>query len=181
MSNEIRVRRDSDGQQLRVDTRDPTACSRIRSFSRCPELTDLEFISVPPCFFGWDTQRTLLEQVVVESLRSRAQLAATQRAALAFSLSVTEINLRESPLPKVPLIADRYRQEPLRLDPIRPTPSMHFRPSIRERFIDIDLPPSASGAWRKDCYFYSTNAHLRCAVNPCGPCEGCQDYKANKQ
>jgi hypothetical protein len=28
-----------------------------------------------------------------------------------------------------------------------------------------------------DCRFNARSPHLRCAINPCGPCDGCQEFE----
>lgn len=34
--------------------------------------------------------------------------------------------------------------------------------------------------WRRDCRFFSGEAHLYCAVRPLGPCDGCGDFEPEK-
>jgi len=30
------------------------------------------------------------------------------------------------------------------------------------------------------CQYNARSAHIRCAINPCGPCEGCRDYQSRE-
>ncbi len=30
------------------------------------------------------------------------------------------------------------------------------------------------------CRYNARSAHIRCAINPCGPCEGCRDYESRE-
>jgi hypothetical protein len=50
-----------------------------------------------------------------------------------------------------------------------------IQPRMVTRYIVIDDPIPSIGD--KTCAFNALDSRLRCAVNPCGPCEGCSDYE----